>query len=134
MSQVMRTASAGAVALAFLLFSPNARTADAIVDAWAVPHVPAGTAIPKPPEVRKLFGTKPLELRALERRRAGTDVFNDAQLRGVVTNNSAVNVATGNNVISDGAFSGQSGIPLVVQNSGNNVLIQNATIINLQVK
>jgi hypothetical protein len=39
-----------------------------------------------------------------------------------------------NNVIAEGSFSGMVGLPVVVQNSGNGVLIQNATIINLQVK
>jgi hypothetical protein len=38
------------------------------------------------------------------------------------------------NVISDGAFSGSVGLPMVIQNSGNNVLIQNATIVNVQLK
>jgi hypothetical protein len=53
-------------------------------------------------------------------------------LSGSVANNSAVNVMTGNNSIADGSFSNASGFPIVIQNSGANVLIQNATIINLQ--
>jgi hypothetical protein len=80
------------------------------------------------------FGIKPVELKVLARKRGGTDVVSDAQLRGVVSDNRAVNVATGANVISDGAFAGMSGLPMVVQNSGNNVLIQNSTIVNVQVK
>jgi hypothetical protein len=56
------------------------------------------------------------------------------KLDGVVTGNSATNVNTGANVIDSGAFSNMSGIPVVIQNSGANVLIQNATIINLQFK
>jgi hypothetical protein len=55
-------------------------------------------------------------------------------LKGVVADNRASNLTTGNNVIAEGSFSGMVGLPLVVQNSGNGVLIQNATIINLQVK
>ena len=47
---------------------------------------------------------------------------------------SASNVTTGSNVISDGAFAGIGGLPMVIQNSGNNVLIQNATIVNVQLK
>jgi len=49
-----------------------------------------------------------------------------------VANNSAFNVMTGSNSIADGSFTNSSGFPMVIQNSGSNVLIQNATIINLQ--
>jgi hypothetical protein len=41
---------------------------------------------------------------------------------------------TGANTIDAGSFANMSGIPVVIQNSGANVLIQNATIINLQLK
>jgi hypothetical protein len=41
---------------------------------------------------------------------------------------------TGTNTISGGAFGGANGFPLAVQNSGNNVIIQNAFIINLDLK
>jgi len=47
-------------------------------------------------------------------------------------NNSARNVTTGDNNISAGSFANMSGLPTVIQNSGANVLIQNATILNLQ--
>ena len=67
-------------------------------------------------------------------RRGGIDVVNEMMLRGVVANNKASNLTTGSNVIADGAFSNTVGLPLVVQNTGNGVLIQNATIINLQLK
>lgn len=133
MSQVMRMGSAAAAALALLVFHGNVAADDGVALKAVVAAGLTEAAGPAPIE-RAFLGVKPLDSKVLGRKRAGTDVSNNAQLRGVVTNNSAVNVTTGNNVISDGAFSGQSGIPLVVQNSGNNVLIQNATIINLQVK
>jgi hypothetical protein len=79
------------------------------------------------------LGIKPVEAKALDVRRGGTDVVNEMMLKGVVANNKASNLTTGSNVISDGSFSNVVGMPLVVQNSGNGVLIQNATIINLQV-
>ena len=66
-----------------------------------------------------------------ERGRADT-VFNDTKLNGDVANNSAINVQTGSNTIDAGSFANMSGIPVVIQNSGANVLIQNATVINLQ--
>jgi hypothetical protein len=70
----------------------------------------------------------------LEAQRGGTDTHNDMNLNGSVAGNSAVNVVTGNNTIDAGSFANMSGIPVVIQNSGANVLIQNATIINLQMK
>lgn len=59
-------------------------------------------------------------------------VYNDMALSGTTAGNSARNVTTGNNDISSGAFSSMSGMPVVIQNSGANVLIQNAVILNLQ--
>jgi hypothetical protein len=66
-----------------------------------------------------------------ERGRADT-VLNDTRLNGDVANNSAYHVNTGSNTIDAGSFANMSGIPVVIQNSGANVLIQNATVINLQ--
>ncbi|HQR72620.1 MAG TPA: hypothetical protein PLE54_18615 [Burkholderiaceae bacterium] len=80
------------------------------------------------------LGIRPVEADVLARRRGGADVVNDMLLKGVVADNRASNLTTGSNVISDGSFTGMVGLPLVVQNTGNGVLIQNATIINLQVK
>lgn len=48
--------------------------------------------------------------------------------------NQAYNLTTGGNLISEGAFAGSSGFATVIQNSGNNVLIQNSTIVNVQFK
>lgn len=58
----------------------------------------------------------------------------DARLNATVTNNTATNISTGSNIIDNGSFANMSGLPMVIQNSGTNVLIQNATIINLQLK
>lgn len=70
----------------------------------------------------------------LARQRGGTDTRNDARIDGAVAANTAVHVVTGNNSIDAGSFANMAGIPVVIQNSGANVLIQNATIINLQFK
>ncbi len=80
------------------------------------------------------LGVKPVDTKALTARRGKADVVNDMLLKGVVADNRASNLTTGNNVIAEGSFTGMVGLPLVVQNSGNGVLIQNATIINVQVK
>jgi hypothetical protein len=78
------------------------------------------------------FGT-PLSMASLQDLRGGFDsVKNDLQLSGTVADNLARNVVTGNNTIADGSFANVTGFPIVIQNSGANVLIQNATIINIQ--
>lgn len=78
------------------------------------------------------FGV-PMTSRQLGDYRGGFDVVkNDMKLSGTVADNAAVNVTTGSNYIADGAFTNASGFPTVIQNTGSNVLIQNATIINLQ--
>lgn len=71
----------------------------------------------------------------LDVQRGGTDtVNNQMQLDGSVRDNVANHVVTGANSIDSGSFANMAGIPTVIQNSGANVLIQNATIINLQFK
>jgi hypothetical protein len=67
--------------------------------------------------------------------RGGADtVTTQATLNGTVADNSARNVVTGNNVIDNGSFANMNGLPMVIQNTGANVLIQNATVINLQLR
>lgn len=76
---------------------------------------------------------KPVSAENLSGYRGGTAlVSSDMQLSGTTANNTAVNVATGTNAISAGSFSNMSGLPIVIQNTGANVLIQNAVILNLQ--
>lgn len=96
----------------------------------------AATAALANPPLQSAFGVKVLDQKVLAKQRGGTDpgVLSDMKLNGVVSDNRASNLVTGNNAITDGALNGVSGVPLVVQNSGNNVLIQSATIINVQVK
>ena len=77
------------------------------------------------------------EAAQLEEARGGTDTAtttNNMNVNGTVAGNTATNVITGTNTISAGAFTDASGIPMVIQNTGSNVLIQNATIINLRMQ
>lgn len=53
---------------------------------------------------------------------------------GSVNDNRAVDVITGSNTIRDGSFANVSGLPIVIQNTGANVLIQSATIVNVQLR
>lgn len=71
----------------------------------------------------------------LDAQRGGTDtVDNRMQQGGGVYDNVASHVVSGANTIDSGSFANMVGLPTVIQNSGANVLIQNATIINLQFK
>lgn len=81
-----------------------------------------------------VFGA-PVAASDLAQARGGTfQVENHMVLNGTTSNNSAQNVVTGNNSIDGGSFSHMNGFPVVVQNSGANVLIQNAVIVNLQMQ
>ena len=83
----------------------------------------------------RIAGWQNVPAEQLAGKRAGADtVSNNMDLNGAVSGNSAINVVTGANAISSGAFSNASGLPVAIQNSGANVLIQNATIINVQLQ
>ena len=75
----------------------------------------------------------PVAVATLEDQRGGMQgISSEMKLSGTTANNSATDVLTGTNTISAGAFANMSGLPVVIQNSGANVLIQNAVILNLQ--
>jgi hypothetical protein len=134
MPTLERTLVTGLAALASLLSNTAATAQGRFVLA---PTVSVRTATPvEVPAARpfEFFGSKRIDSASLAAQRGGTQVLNDMKLRGVVADNQAINVTTGGNQISDGAFAGAAGIPMVIQNSGNNVLIQSATIVNVQVK
>lgn len=80
-----------------------------------------------------VLGT-PVSSDRLAAQRGGDDNFvhNTITVNGTVTDNTANNVVTGANNIRDGSFANSSGIMSVVQNTGANVLIQSATIVNVQ--
>lgn len=50
---------------------------------------------------------------------------------GTVHDNVAEKVITGSNIITEGSFTNVYGIPTSIQNTGNNVLIQNSMNVNL---
>jgi len=68
----------------------------------------------------------------LDQLRGRQTVFNTNDVDGQLYNNEAVSNVTGSNFVTDGSFAGMTGFSTVIQNSGNNVLIQNATVLNLQ--
>lgn len=76
----------------------------------------------------------PVSSATLDEQRGGdeTEIHNNIRVTGEVTDNTATNVVTGANNIQGGSFDNASGVLSVVQNTGANVLIQSATIVNVQ--
>lgn len=72
--------------------------------------------------------------RARENIEVESITLNNQDQDGDVTDNVAIGTTSGDNLISGDAFSNSSGFLSTVQNSGNNVLIQNSTIINVSVE
>jgi hypothetical protein len=99
-------------------------------------RAPAAVAVARPPVARETQTAleRPASAGELEDMRGGAGQSSSATLTGELNGNSATQVSTGNNVIQSGSFANAAGLPVVIQNSGANVLIQNATVINLELK
>jgi len=76
---------------------------------------------------------------ATQRARGSGDVINIGEINAQISeigqnakldHNIVENSTTGSNTVSNGAFTNASGLATVIQNSGNNVIIQDATIVN----
>jgi hypothetical protein len=80
----------------------------------------------------------PIPSTQLDTQRGGTDTglvtINANFLNAKLNNNAAIENVTGHNTINGNAFAGASGLPIVIQNSGNNVIIQSGTVLNLTMK
>jgi hypothetical protein len=80
----------------------------------------------------------PIPSTQLDAHRGGTDTgpvtINANILNAKLFDNVAKDNVTGNNTINGNAFAGASGLPIVIQNSGNNVIIQSGTVLNLTMK
>lgn len=104
-----------------------------------LPSADAAAPAPSAPAAVKprqggVFAAPLAEERLAGLRGGSESPWSDMKLNGAVSGNSAVAVASGANIVTEGAFTNASGLPMVIQNSGANVLIQNATIINVQFK
>ncbi|SDH00703.1 hypothetical protein [Dyella sp. 333MFSha] len=65
----------------------------------------------------------------------GSNVTNNVSqqtLNGTMSDTEARDTVSGGNIVSGSAFGNAAGLPTVIQNSGNNVLIQNSTIVNVR--
>jgi hypothetical protein len=130
--------------IAMALVAIGAGISPAIADEsqrpFSAPHQLAVTPIPLEPGPDLMAAGKnndaigePLSTASLENLRGGdSTTTNTVDVSGRVDRNSATNVVSGNNIIQDGSFANASGISTVIQNSGNNVLIQNGTVVNVQ--
>ena len=96
--------------------------------AWA----DQGADLSAPDQGLSMFGSAAVADDQLDQLRGRQTVFNSNEVDGQLYNNEAVSNVTGSNFVTDGSFAGMSGFSTVIQNSGNNVLIQNATVLNLQ--
>lgn len=82
-----------------------------------------------------VLGGRVVALEALADQRGGADThLSDIHAAGAVREVQVQDAMTGFNNVSDGALAGSSGMPMLIQNTGNGVLIQNAVILNVEVK
>lgn len=87
-----------------------------------------------PPVTNIGFGA-PVGESLLATQRGGADMHvSENDLKATMTDTSARNLSTGSNIINDGSFANSNGLPMVVQNTGNNVIIQNSTILHLNLQ
>lgn len=108
-------------------------TAVSVLGLWV------GMAYAGSPETKSLSSWgNPVPTAQLEAQRGGTDsgplTINANILKAKLYDNAAIDNVTGNNSINGNAFAGASGLPIVIQNSGNNVIIQSGTVLNLTMK
>lgn len=57
----------------------------------------------------------------------------NSSIEATLTDNTAINTFSGDNSIDGNSFSGASGIFSIIQNTGNNVIIQDSTIVNVSI-
>ena len=73
---------------------------------------------------------------ALDAQRGGRKeiVINTMDVDAKLHDIRAIDTVSGSNFITESAFSHSSGLPTAIQNSGSNVIIQNAFILNVDIK
>jgi hypothetical protein len=117
----------------------------ALICAGLAPYALAGTPVQSSPvsppgagqsmEGQQVKGLgKRVDAATLQKLSGGSDVSQEMMLTGTVSNNQSDHLLTGDNALNGGSFNGAAGLNTVIQNTGNGVLIQNATIVNVQVQ
>jgi len=64
---------------------------------------------------------------------SNVDITNNANLGAELTDNKVRDSVTGYNIIDQGSFNDASGVFSIIQNTGNNVIIQDSTIITITI-
>ena len=106
MSHAMQPFIVGTM-LATLLFSGSVLASDEAGVLLLAPSASEeGAPAVLPTSKSNPFGLKAMDSSALAKRRGGDGGISEMQLKGVVADNRAINVNTGNNVISDARLSG----------------------------
>lgn len=107
---------------------------DALQTDPALPEI--AQAAPEPVAVEQPASSdlgSAVALESLADMRGGAEVVdNDILVNGRIEDAVADDVLTGNNSVTAGSFANASGISTVIQNTGANVLIQNAMIVNVK--
>jgi hypothetical protein len=124
--------------------SQAATPSDAVTASTTTPSTPQATSQTAPQPTSETTTTQTADAsdvmghaispNALDTYRGGSQTYNDMQVNGSMSDTRALGVQTGSNAITDGSFANMNGLPTVIQNTGANVLIQNATIVNVQFK
>lgn len=91
---------------------------------------------PSPGAVGFGLGGSSVDTGVLDEQRGGADTsyLNEIHAVGSVSEVQASDLVTGSNIVTEGSLAGASGMPMLIQNTGNGVLIQNAVIVNVEVK
>lgn len=114
-----------------IVASLTATVGNVLAQEPAAPSPKMAAAAVAPPHDLAGWGPS-IDSAVLAKLSGGTDVTQTMTLNGTVASNSVDHVVNGANVIGSGSFTGAMGLPMVIQNSGNAVLIQSATIVNVQ--
>lgn len=125
----LRIATCGLLVLAFAASAEDGIATDAAQAPALVPQPP----VPELPvvAVSELGHAVAVDRLSALRGGDGSQTENLIDVDGSVDDNTAHHITSGTNSIADGAFSNASGINTVIQNSGSNVLIQNAMIVTV---
>lgn len=136
--QLLQCAGLASLVLPGLAWSaePEAAAAPAQASGVSTPELAVPIALPAQWIAMKersvnLLGA-PVGVARLETMRGGEDKHQSIILvDGKVDNNTADHVISGGNTITDTAFDSANGINTIIQNTGTNVLIQNAMVVNV---
>lgn len=121
MKTIIKTLEGGLLVLLVILLHSQEAKADALQDQSELLFSSAETAAPD--ELDNASGREGVDMTTL----------NNMNVRATLSGNQANNTVNGYNIIDHGAFAQASGINSVIQNTGNNVVIQDATIVNVTI-